>query len=211
MSDYDYDVFNSTLATEGIWAGILAIFGIILVIGLIIGIVQIIGMWKMLKKAGKPGWGSIIPIYNVYLLCKISGVNPWWLLVVFLSPVLAIIPILGELAIFAISIYFMILLSVSLARSFGKEDIFAAGLIFLSPIFYLILGCGSSKYEGEKPMNDIIFNKIKGNNNVNNQNTNDSVNDNQNTQNSNVKYCASCGSQVDVNTRFCPNCGKEII
>ena len=41
-----------------------------------------------------------------------------------------------------------IMFNVKLARSFGKGVGFAIGLIFLNPIFMLILGFGSAKYVG---------------------------------------------------------------
>jgi hypothetical protein len=36
-------------------------------------IVIIVGMWKVFTKAGQPGWGCLIPIYNAYLFCQIAG------------------------------------------------------------------------------------------------------------------------------------------
>ncbi len=188
--------YNSYDAVGAAFLGIAVIVIIISVIALGIAILQIIGTWKILKKANKPGWAGIIPIYNTYQICKITGVNPWWILIVVLSPFLSFIPIIGSLASIAVSIYFSILLNVSLARSFGKEDSYAVGLILLSPIFYLILGCGNAKYIGEKPMNDIIF---KDNNNANDKNVS-----------KDSKFCSNCGKQVAKNTKFCPNCGKEI-
>ena len=41
-----------------------------------------------------------------------------------------------------------IMYSVKLAKAFGKGTGFAIGLIFLSPIFILILGLGDSTYHG---------------------------------------------------------------
>jgi len=36
--------------------------------------------WKFFVKAGKPGWASIIPIYNILVELEIVG-RPWyWLL-----------------------------------------------------------------------------------------------------------------------------------
>ena len=154
-----------TYNTNNVDTGALAVLGgffiIIMLISLAIAIVSIIGMWKMFTKAGEEGWKSIIPIYNMITLCKIVGVSPWWILIVFVSGLLGIIPILGSLLNLAVSIYFSILLCVSTANSFGKDTGFAVGLFFLSPIFYCILGFGSAKYEGAKPMNDIIFKNNK--------------------------------------------------
>src|ERR1700677_1382150 len=43
-------------------------------------VLVIIGMWKLFTKAGEPGWASIIPIYNIYIICKIVGKPGWWVL-----------------------------------------------------------------------------------------------------------------------------------
>ena len=157
---YTYN-YGTTAADTGILAAFAGIMLVVVLISLAIAIVSIIGMWKMFTKAGEEGWKSIIPIYNMITLCKIVGVSPWWILIVFVSGLLGIIPILGSLLNLAVSIYFSILLCVSTANSFGKDTGFAVGLFFLSPIFYCILGFGSAKYEGAKPMNDIIFKNNK--------------------------------------------------
>lgn len=199
----EYDTYNAVGAAAGGFVGAMLVFLIIIVIiCLIIGILQLVGTWKILSKANKPGWGALIPFYGQYLLCQVVGISPWWVLIVALSPILTIIPIIGGLASAAASIYFLILLNVSLARSFGKEDGFAVGLILLAPIFYFILGVKDNQYLGPKPMNDVIFKNQSGTN-TSNQNTIDQ-------SQSSVKYCSSCGSQVPSDTKYCPNCGKEI-
>ncbi len=96
-------------------------------------VVMIVGMWKLYEKAGKPGWASIIPIYNLYVLLKIVGRPGWWLL-------LFIIPI--------VNLVVWIMVSLDLATVFGKGSGFGLGLILLPGIFHLILGFGSAKYQG---------------------------------------------------------------
>ena len=152
--------YTTTAADTGFWAAFAGMMIFVSLISIAIAVVSIIGMWKMFTKAGEEGWKSIIPVYNAITLCKIVGVNPWWILIVFVSGLLSIIPILGYLVYLAVIIYFSVLLSVS-TNSFGKDTGFAVGLFFLSPIFYCILGFGSAKYEGAKPMNDIIFKNNK--------------------------------------------------
>src|ERR1700690_1558250 len=44
---------------------------------------EIVCLWKVYQKAGQPGWASIIPIYNAYILLKIAGRPGWWLLLYF--------------------------------------------------------------------------------------------------------------------------------
>ena len=103
------------------------------VVWLAIWVVWIVAMWKIYAKADQPGWAAIIPIYNVYVLCKIVGRPGWWVILVF-------IPI--------VNFIIMIVLDIDLAKSFGKGVGFGIGLILLPFIFPLILGFGSAKYEG---------------------------------------------------------------
>lgn len=158
-------MYTTTYTTTNTDGAALALFGGLFIVYLIfilaIAIVTIIGMWKVFTKAGQEGWKSIIPVYNLYILCKIVGVNPWWILIVFLSGIVGLIPIIGWLVEIAVYVYFGILLAKSTANSFGKDTGFAVGLYFLSTIFFCILGFGSAKYVGPKPMNDIIFKNNK--------------------------------------------------
>lgn len=89
--------------------------------------------WKIFTKAGQPGWAAIIPIYNLYILCKIAGRPGWWIILMF-------IPLVN----FVISI----ILAIDVAKSFGKGVGFAIGMIFLGIIFYPILAWGSAQYQG---------------------------------------------------------------
>ncbi len=155
-----------------------------------LAVVLIIGKWKVFTKAGEPGWASIIPFYSDYILCKIVGVNPWWILIAYLSPILNVIPFLGTLAMFAVGLYYNVLLNVSLARSYGKEDIYALGLILLNPIFMIILGFDKDEYQGAKPMDDFILGSIM-------------------EQTKGDRFCTNCGHSIDKNVKFCPYCGKE--
>ena len=91
------------------------------------------GLWKTFAKAGKPGWAAIVPFYNTWVLLEIVGRPGWWLILYF-------IPIVG--------LIIGIIVLVELAKSFGKGVGYALGLIFLSPIFIVMLGFGSARYVG---------------------------------------------------------------
>ena len=106
---------------------------IFLVIYLAIIVVVLAGFWKMFEKAGQPGWGAIIPFYNMYLMCKIAGRPGWWL-------ILLLIPY--------VNFIFLIIVFLDIAKSFGKGVGFAVGMILLTPIFIPILGFGEAEYEG---------------------------------------------------------------
>lgn len=100
---------------------------------LVIAVIAIIALWKIFDKAGKPGWGAIIPFYNLYLLYDIAFGSGWFFLLSFIPFVNAIISII---------------LMFKLAKSFGKGVGFGFGLLFLYPIFMLILAFGNSEYVG---------------------------------------------------------------
>jgi hypothetical protein len=96
-------------------------------------ILMIAACWKVFTKASQPGWASIIPIYNWYVLCKIVGRPGWWV-------ILLLIPFVNFIV--------GIVLCIDLAKSFGKGVGFGIGLILLSVIFFPILGFGSAQYQG---------------------------------------------------------------
>jgi hypothetical protein len=104
-----------------------------MIIGLLIALLIIVAMWKVFTKAGQPGWASIIPIYNLYIWCKIVG-RPWWWILLMLIPF--------------VNFIVAIILSIDLAKSFGKGVGFGLGLALLGVIFWPILGFGSAQYQG---------------------------------------------------------------
>ena len=101
-------------------------------------VLVIAGFWKVFVKAGHPGWAAIVPIYNIYILLKIAGKPGWWLLLFF-------IPV--------VSLVIMILVSIEVAKAFGKGGGFGVGLAFLGFIFYPILGFGDAKYQAAPALN----------------------------------------------------------
>ena len=100
---------------------------------ILIAVIYIAAMWRIYQKAGKPGWASIIPIYNVLILLEIVG-KPWWWLLLMLIPGLNIV-----LAVWMTNL---------LSKSFGQGVGFTLGLIFLSAIFYPILAFSNIEYQG---------------------------------------------------------------
>ena len=54
--------------------------GVFWVIYLGVILLLLVSMWMVFTKAGKPGWGAIIPIYNYVLLCHIGGKSGWLVL-----------------------------------------------------------------------------------------------------------------------------------
>jgi len=123
------DTYDSA-ASAGVFA---AFFAIMLIPGLIISVVLIISHWKIYEKAGKPGWASLIPIYNIIVLLEIIGKPVWW---VFL--------ILFPCTTFIFGIWAVNLLS----KSFGQSEGFTVGLVLLGVVFYPVLAFGNYQYLG---------------------------------------------------------------
>ena len=132
--------FETTSADIGFYAGLGAIVAAMMIPILIVAVVTFIGWWKVFTKANQPGWAAIIPIYNLYIITKITGRQGWWIALFFLS----IIPVIGGF----VALFASIILYHDLSKSFGKDAGFTVGLILLSPVFALILGFGSAQYVG---------------------------------------------------------------
>ena len=123
-------------------------------------ILQIIANWRIFTKAGEAGWKSLIPVYSDYVSYRIA----WHTSYFWLTFILGIISSVAQNyiktngAVTALSVIvsliqivmaiITILYSVKLSRAFGHGIGFAIGLIFLQPIFLLILGLGSDTYCG---------------------------------------------------------------
>jgi len=137
--DYSFSIGSSSSAAAetGILAGIFGMLAVMWIFILALYIIMIVGMWKMFEKAGREGWKSLIPIYNLYVLTEISGQNGLLFLLI-------LIPGVGALI-------WDILVAIKLAPAFGKDTGFAIGLILLPFVFYLILGFGKDQYVLGRP------------------------------------------------------------
>lgn len=94
-------------------------------------LVLFLSLWNIFTKAHQPGWLILVPFLNAYYLIRIAGIPAVWILF-FLVPGV-------NLIVFAV-------ISIHLARRFGKDDNFGWGLFFLPFIFYPILAFGKSKW-----------------------------------------------------------------
>jgi hypothetical protein len=106
---------------------------VLLFVVVIIVVIVIASLWRIFTKAGKPGWASIVPIYNVFVELDIIG-RPWWWILLMLIPFVNIIV--------KFVIYY------DLARSFGKGLGYMLGLVFLPIIFFPMLAFGDATYQG---------------------------------------------------------------
>ena len=109
--------------------------GTSLIIWLVFAVLMVAGLWMTFRKAGKPGWGAIIPFYNLYLMIKVAGRPGWWLILMFIPFVNFVI---------------LIIVCIDIAKNFGHGAGYGI-LLWLFPfIMFLVLGFGSDTY---KPLN----------------------------------------------------------
>jgi len=108
-------------------------FGMFGLICLAFVVMMVAALWMIYAKAGKPGWAAIIPIYNIIVKLQIVGRPVWWIL-------LLLIPL--------VNVVVWIILSIDLAKSFGKDLAYGIGLALLPFIFHPMLAFGSATYVG---------------------------------------------------------------
>ena len=126
-------MYSSSSSSGELIASAFGAFAFIWIIGVIAGIITLIAEWKMLEKAGEPGWKILIPFYNIYIVTKVAGLPGWFMIVPFLFGI-------GTLV-------WSIVVMINLAKAFGQSTAFAIGLIFLTPILLCILGFGNAQYQ----------------------------------------------------------------
>ena len=102
------------------------------IIYLAIVVLVIAGIWKTFEKAGQPGWGSLIPIYNIYLMTQIAQKPGWWVIMFF-------IPL--------VNIVFAFMMYNEIAKKFGQGIGYTIGLFLLPFVFFPLLGFGEATYK----------------------------------------------------------------
>lgn len=127
---------------------------ILLLVAVVLLIIYVLAYWMIFKKAGEAGWKALIPIYSTYTEYKLFwNVKMFLLFMVFaaLTAILENVGGIGSTILIATTLgstVMNIIMCVKLAQSFGHGAGFAVGLVFLNPIFLLILAFDSSSYIG---------------------------------------------------------------
>lgn len=126
----DFSIYSSFLWNRNLTLGALIWYAIL-----------VIGLWKVFEKAGEDGWKALVPIYNFYILFKISGIAPLFLVQAICALLSSVIGFFS-LGVLVLAIYMWF----CLAKAFGHGAGFGLGLCLLNPIFIMILGYGGSHY-----------------------------------------------------------------
>lgn len=109
-----------------------------LILYVILLIILLIGIWKMFEKGGIPGILGLIPVVNLFYLAKLAGKPMWWGLLYFIP---------------FVNVVIAIIMLIGIAERFGRGIGTTLGLVFLTPIFFCILGFGSAKWSPPPAMN----------------------------------------------------------
>ena len=107
--------------------------GVFFLVWLAVIVLVFVSLWKIFEKAGKPGWAGIVPIYNAIVLLEIVGRPLWWIVLLFLP---------------CANIVVGILVSIDLAKAFGKGAGFGIGLAILPFVFFPMLAFSDARYVG---------------------------------------------------------------
>ena len=99
---------------SGIIAASSALSTSIMVGSAIVLVLEILAFWMIFLKAGRPGWAAIIPIYNLYTMCKVAGRPGWWW-------ILFLIPFVNIVVVFIVYI--------EIAKAFGKGTFFGVMMV----------------------------------------------------------------------------------
>ncbi len=118
---------NTAAVAVAVLAGGMVMMGI----WLVVVVLMIAGTWKIFTKAGKPGWTSIIPMYNIYVMCVVAGKPAWWIIMFFIP--------FAPIAVF-----------LAIAKNFGKGAGFGIGMFFIPVVFFPMLGFGKSSFLGSE-------------------------------------------------------------
>lgn len=133
---------------------LLGSMGLISVLAIGWYVIQAIAYWKIFTKAGEAGWKSLIPFYSSYIQYKLTwNTTIFWIAFVgtiigmFLFNMDNMLSLLGGIIAFAAYIISIISWH-KLSRAFGHGIGYTLGLLFLNPIFILILGFSGDQYQG---------------------------------------------------------------
>lgn len=120
----------------------------------------VIGLWGIFKKAGEDGWKSLIPVYNLLVLLKIVGKPWWWIFLVTINYIFMLAwsvvdgnfysseyQVLNFIC-SATCLTFLIWTFNMLSKSFGKDEGYTVGFVFIPFIMLPILGYNKSRYLG---------------------------------------------------------------
>jgi hypothetical protein len=93
----------------------------------------LVSLWFIMEKANEPGWAGVIPLFHVFMVIKITGKPIWWFVLFLIPP---------------ITLVMVVLIGISLAKSFGRGVIFGLLLCAFPQILMPWLAFGPWRFVG---------------------------------------------------------------
>ena len=137
-SDYSYGYrgYSHSVETDAIAGMSIAFFLIFALIAVVVGYVISSLLYMLIfKKAGIDAKKAWIPFYNRWTFFELGGQEGW-------KSLLTFIPYVGII----ISAIFAILAAIEISKKLDKSPYWAILFAFASPIWFLILGLDSSRW-----------------------------------------------------------------
>ena len=123
VGEYSYS-FNPSMA-PGLLGFIMKMGTLLWLFVLVFNVLQIIGMGKLFQRFNKPGWASLIPLYNYYIMCEIVELPKYFVL-------LLIVPVAN--------IYALYKIYDGICKKCEKPSWYTFAMLFFPYIFIPILG-----------------------------------------------------------------------
>ena len=158
----DFSSATAALLSRVFWTGLFAF--------IIVECIGIAARWRIYDKAGENGWKILIPYYGRYVFYKFAWNEKAAVAAVAVSAAMgaaarAYSGYANETGNKSLSIYLILTLvlgfaelflrvvfCINLAKRFGQNELFSAGLILLPTVFYIILGFGQYRYDRNAPV-----------------------------------------------------------
>lgn len=184
---YDSAYYSTESITDAAFAGagMMGLFAGIIIFSLILSLIYLISYIKIFKKAGKPGWACIVPIYSNIVMLEIAKL-PLWYIILFFIPIA--------------NIYVLFKIKIEMAKKFGKSSGFGVGMTLLPIIFIPLLAFSDSIYKD----NETTTNNFDATNVINNQ-------ENSNIENVVEQSIPTEPTQIDNNINAVPKIEENII
>lgn len=93
--------------------------------------VTAVGYWKTFEKAGEPGWAAFVPLYNLWVLCRIAHCARFWFW-------LSFVPVVNAFA--------LVRIAVGVADQFGRGVPFGMALLVVPWVAWPVLGFARFEY-----------------------------------------------------------------
>lgn len=153
MTDEQY--LTQTMSDPTLALFTIMLMGVVFFISIIAYVINSFLMAKVFTKLNEPAWKAWVPVYNYWIFLEYGGFKGAWSLLsiagiivlpFMLVPVVgAMLPFLTQFVSLALTVL-TVIASVNVGKGFGKEPVWCLLFLFLSPVWFGIIGFDRSTY-----------------------------------------------------------------